>query len=196
MAKQTKSPERVSFGFKLEEYMKDPVLLYRLEKGDAALTTRSDKHTTFYVKKSQPRHFRSYFSKADYALVVSNDLCDYLLERGAFVLAEHVSQLKDMRLVLAVLHFKPRLKESERVYLDEDTFAHLFAASLHSIDVKTLEYHNDSHIGQPFRVRISQRRVRMSTTDLYIAYKFKNFPPNFVAVYEGRGWMTIISDAC
>ncbi len=196
MAKQAKSPESVSFGFKLEEYMKDPVLLYRLERGEGALTTRGSKHTIFYVKASQPRHFRHYFSKADYALVICNDLCAYLLERNAFILAEHVSQFKDMRRILAVLHFKPKLKESERVYLDQYTFTHLFTSSLHSVGGVYLEYHNDEHVGQPFRVKLSRKRARVSTEDLYIAYKFKNFPHRFIAVYEGRGWITVIADAC
>lgn len=201
MTNLMKSAEKISFGVSFEEYIREPALLYQLHDEDDTVIRCSDKHVIFYVSDDQPRHFRRRFVGAHYALVIHVELCHYLLNKDAFVLVEHVKQFDDMSNVKAVLHFSPPPLDHKRMYIDQDTFEYLFGVSTHRVlDYRgcmvILDYHDDSCIGRPFKVQVNQKRSRLSARDLYIADKFKHLPPIFAAVYEGRGWISIIADAC
>jgi len=195
----TKSREAVSFGLELEEYMNCPATLYRLEND--SLIACSDKHVAFYISDDQPRYFFKKFAGADYVLCMHVDLCTYLLDSGKFILASDITDDTDLSRVSAVLHFKPNTTEQQRMYLDEDSFNYLMEASTHrAIDRRgnpvKLSYHDDSGIGTAFKLQLNLNKSRLSPRDLFIYNKFKS--PQFmcIAVYEGRGWMTIIDAVC
>lgn len=195
----TKPGEIVSFGVSIEDFIEEPALLYRFDVNDKMIC--DDKHVIFYISSDQPRHFFRYFSSADYVLVMHIKLCTYLLHCDMFVLADQLDHFTDLSEVKAVLHFSPPACTLRRVYLSEDSFEHLFTVSTHRVTDKRnkrveLSYHDDSGIGRTFKVHVNQKRRRLSAQDLCLADKFKQFSPSFIAVCQGRGWLTIIDDAC
>ncbi len=152
-----------------------------------------DKHVVFYVDESQPRHFRPRFLGATSAIRMRRDLCHYLLLTRRFV--ERGDARPD---VLAMLHVFVPPPERERIYLDQDSLAHLFSSrsSHRAVDERgntpDISYADDGAIGAVCRVTLSQRK-RLSDADMYIKYRLKGKPRELVAVYEGRGWLWIVS---
>lgn len=148
-----------------------------------------DKHVVFYIDEQQPRHFRRRFLGATAALRMRRDLCHYLLLTRQFV--ERGDVAPD---VLAMLHVFVPPPERTRVYFDQDSFAHLFSTKTKHrvVGALSLRYDDDAAVGAVCFVRLSSRR-HLSVADLYIRQRLKGKPMEFVAVYEGRGWLWVVS---
>lgn len=96
-----------------------------------------------------------------------------------------------------MLHHVPPVPERERVYFDMDTFEHLFSTrTRHTVKDErgravVMRYHDDTAVGRVCFVRLTRRR-RLSPDDKCVIERLKGQPREFVAVYEGRGWLWII----
>lgn len=152
-----------------------------------------DKHVTFYIDGHYPRHFRRPFLGATSVLVMRRDLCFYLQLTRQFVDRGDTAPN-----VLAMLHTFVPPPERRRVYLDQSTFAHLFSSlTKHRVadqhgNRPSVRYNEDKDVGTVCRVQLSRRR-ELSDEDMYIAHRLKGASKDFVAVYEGRGWLWIVS---
>lgn len=181
--------ELISFETSFEAFIDCATRLLSVEEEIAC----DDKHVVFYIDERHPRHFRRPFLGATAVLVMRRDLCFYLQLTRQFV--ERGDAFPN---VLAMLHtFVPPLERC-RVYLDQSAFTHLFSSlTKHRVvdqhgNRLNIRYNDDKDVGAVCRVQLS-RRKGLSDDDMYIAYRLKGAPRDFVAVYEGRGWLWIVS---
>lgn len=196
--------QSISFGVAIEAFIDEPALLYKLEDGQE-LSLRDDKRVVFYVDKNNPRHFRPYFIGAQAALSFTIAFIEYMLFIGKFIVKDDIGQLLDMTNVAGILYFCPEFADRRRIYLDQESFEHLFGGHLACKHKATdadgraqiIDYNDDGIVGTASAVRISKRRQSsMSATDFYITERFKALPQNCIAVHEGRGWLWIIAAFC
>lgn len=190
----------ISFGVAIEAFIKSPAVLYESDE-QGEIIPSDDKHIVFYIDVDNPRHLRPYFSGTQTALSLHIDFIEYMLISRQFLYKDAIKQMVDMRDVAGILHFLPDFHEHRRIYLDKESFEHLFgghAGSKHKATdengrTQRINYHDDGVIGTISVLRICRKRPRvMSAKDLYIADRFKTLPQKCVAVHEGRGWLWII----
>ena len=196
--------QSISFGVAIELFIDTPALLCKIEDNQE-ITAHGDKRVVFYIDEDNPRHFRSHFIGARTALSLHIDLIEYMLMIGRFVHKDAIGRLSDMTGVAGILHTTPDFADHQRVYLDRESFEHLFGGHIacrhKATDIEgrahIIDYHDDRIVGALSVLNIRKTRRRgMSVNDLYIAEKFKAFPQKCFAVHEGRGWLWLIDVSC